>query len=1216
MKFRLFVQKRNDIDSHSASLSDSVRQQLMIDAQVTVFNGYDIDDLDESYWDVAIARVFSEPMTDMVYLRLPKVVGTVIVREPLPGQYDQRADSAQQCLRLIDGDTLATVSTFEVAMFDTELSDEECSSFIRYWINPIEARQKDLDCDVEIEESASDEGEIRGFTTFNDDQLKEFLVDQQAAMSFEDIKLIQRFFSDHENRNPTRTEFKVLDTYWSDHCRHTTFETVLDEIIIEDGPLKSSIEPILNEYRTLKSLTHRVSRPDTLMEIATIYAKALNDPRVEISDEINACSVKIHIDTENGDEEWLLQFKNETHNHPTEIEPYGGASTCIGGAIRDPLSGRAYVYQAMRISGCGNIKEEISETMPDKLPQRVIALKATAGNSGYGNQIGVATTTVKEIYHPRYVAKHLELGAVVGAVKADHVRRLKPVAGDVIVLVGGRTGRDGIGGATGSSIEHDSSSLLTCAAQVQKGNAVEERKIQRLFRNPDVSLLIKKCNDFGAGGVSVAIGELADGLTIDLSAVPTKYMGLNATELAISESQERMAVVLDPTDVEPFLNFARQENLEATVVAKVTESKRLIMKYQDSVVVDLDRALIDTHGVRQHAKARISANHAPSPRETFDKDWALTHISSLNVCSQKGLIERFDSTINALSVLAPLGGKYQLTPSEGSVSKIPVLKGTTSMASILTYGFNPQLSEQNMFVSAQGAVLESIAKVLALGGQVKDIFFSFQEYFPKLKNESQWGDVSGALLGALSVQKTFGRPAIGGKDSMSGSFKQLDVLPTLVSFACATTSVKNVISSEAKMKGNRLYLIEVKRLHDGSFDLEDAKKQYSSFENHRDSIVSAAVVKESLFASIVVMLMGNGFGITVDTQLSLSDNYIGSLLVESNDPHPDWIEVGIINDDYTFNGITLDKDEVKKYYVGGLEFLYPIQHTDEDTDVTLPSIGYPIETYPYSAVDEVHVVIPVFPGTNCEVDTARAFEKAGGTVDYALIRNLSKEDLTQSIDHFVSLLDRAHILALPGGFSMGDEPDGSAKFIVNILKNEKVKAAIERLLARKGLIIGICNGFQALIKCGLLPYGKIMDLTFEDATLTFNAIGRHISTMATTRLVCDGSPWLKDVGEDMFKVPFSHGEGRLMASEPLVQQWIENGQIAFQMCDDEGRSTMDPKVNLNGSVMAIEGLISPCGQILGKMGHTERIDLDLYKNIPGIRAVPLFENGINYFRKR
>jgi phosphoribosylformylglycinamidine synthase len=1216
MKFRLFVQKRNDIDSHSASLSDSVRQQLMIDAQVTVFNGYDIDDLDESYWDVAIARVFSEPMTDMVYLRLPKVVGAVIVREPLPGQYDQRADSAQQCLRLIDGDTLATVSTFEVAMFDTELSDEECSSFIRYWINPIEARQKDLDCDVEIEESASDEGEIRGFTTFNDDQLKEFLVDQQAAMSYEDIKLIQRFFSDHENRNPTRTEFKVLDTYWSDHCRHTTFETVLDEIIIEDGPLKSSIEPILNEYRMLKRLTHRENRPDTLMEIATIYAKALNDPRVEISDEINACSVKIHIDTENGDEEWLLQFKNETHNHPTEIEPYGGASTCIGGAIRDPLSGRAYVYQAMRISGCGNIKEEISETMPDKLPQRVIALKATAGNSGYGNQIGVATTTVKEIYHPRYIAKHLELGAVVGAVKADHVRRLKPVAGDVIVLVGGRTGRDGIGGATGSSIEHDSSSLLTCAAQVQKGNAVEERKIQRLFRNPDVSLLIKKCNDFGAGGVSVAIGELADGLTIDLSAVPTKYMGLNATELAISESQERMAVVLDPKDVDKFLDFARQENLEATVVAKVTESKRLIMKYQDSVVVDLDRALIDTHGVRQHARARISADYSPPSVETFDKDWALTHISSLNVCSQKGLIERFDSTINALSVLAPLGGKYQLTPSEGSVSKIPVLKGTTSMASILTYGFNPQLSEQNMFVSAQGAVLESIAKVLALGGQVKDIFFSFQEYFPKLKNESQWGDVSGALLGALSVQKTFGRPAIGGKDSMSGSFKQLDVLPTLVSFACATTTVKNVISSEAKVKGNRLYLIEVKRLHDGSFDLEDAKKQYSSFENHRDSVVSAAVVKESLFASIVVMLMGNGLGITVDTQLSMSDNYVGSLLVESNDPQPDWIEIGIINDDYTFNGITLDKDEVKKYYVGGLEFLYPIHHADEDTDVTLPSIGYPIETYPYSAVDEVHVVIPVFPGTNCEVDTARAFEKAGGTVDYALIRNLSKEDLTQSIDHFVSLLDRAHILALPGGFSMGDEPDGSAKFIVNILKNEKVKAAIERLLARKGLIIGICNGFQALIKCGLLPYGKIMDLTFEDATLTFNAIGRHISTMATTRLVCDGSPWLKDVGEDMFKVPFSHGEGRLMASEQQVQQWIEHGQIAFQMCDDEGRSTMDPKVNLNGSVMAIEGLISPCGQILGKMGHTERIDWDLYKNIPGIRAVPLFENGINYFRKR
>jgi phosphoribosylformylglycinamidine synthase len=1216
MKFRLFVQKRNDIDAHSASLSESVRQQLMIDAQVTVLNGYDIDDLDESYWDNAIARVFSEPMTDMVYLRLPKVVGTVIVKEPLPGQYDQRADSAQQCLRLLDTDTQAIVKTFEVAMFDTELSEEECTSFIHYWINPIESRQKDLDMDIEIEERVSDEGEIREFCAFDDEQLKQFLVDQQAAMSFEDIRLVQRFFIEHENRNPTRTEFKVLDTYWSDHCRHTTFETVLDEIIIEDGMLRSSLEKALNDYRLFRINAQRTNRPDTLMEIATIFAKALKDERVEISDEINACSVKINIDTKHGDEEWLLQFKNETHNHPTEIEPYGGASTCIGGAIRDPLSGRAYVYQAMRISGCGNVSEEISETMADKLPQRVIALKATAGNSGYGNQIGVATTTVKEIYHPRYVVKHLELGAVVGAVKADHVRRLKPSVGDVIVLVGGRTGRDGIGGATGSSIEHDSSSLLTCAAQVQKGNAVEERKIQRLFRSPEVSLLIKKCNDFGAGGVSVAIGELADGLIIDLSAVPTKYMGLNATELAISESQERMAVVLDPTDVEQFLRLARQENLEATVVAKVTDSMRLIMKYQDSVVVDLDRALIDTHGVRQHAKARISAEYSPSLRKTFDKDWALSHISSLNVCSQKGLIERFDSTINALSVHAPLGGKYQLTPSVGSVSKIPLEKGDTSTASILTYGFNPQLSEKNMFVSAQGAVLESIAKVIALGGNISDIFFSFQEYFPKLKNESQWGEVTGALLGALSVQKAFDRPAIGGKDSMSGSFKHLDVLPTLVSFACATTKVQYVISNEAKSKGNRLYLIKVNRLSDGSFDLEDAKNKYSTVEKHRESIVSASVVKESLFASIVVMLMGNDLGVTIETPLSLSDDFVGSLVVESNDPHPDWIEIGIINDDYTFNGIMLDRDEVKKAYLGGLEFLYPIHHVADDADVTLPSIGYPIDTYPYPAVEDVHVVIPVFPGTNCEVDTARAFEKAGGIVDLALIRNLSKDDLNQSIDQLVSLLDGSHILALPGGFSMGDEPDGSAKFIVNILKNEKVKAAIERLLVRKGLIIGICNGFQALIKSGLLPYGKIMDLTFEDATLTFNSIGRHISTIATTRLVCDGSPWLADIGEEVIKVPFSHGEGRLMASEQQVQQWLEHGQIAFQMCDDEGRSTMDPKVNLNGSVMAIEGLISPCGQILGKMGHTERVDLDLYKNIPGIRAIPLFENGISYFKKR
>ncbi len=1218
MKFRLFVQKRTDVDALSAALSDSVRHQLMIDSDVTVLNGYDLRHLDESYLDIAITRVFSEPMTDIVYTRLPEVFGSVIVKEPLPGQYNQRADSAQQCLRLIDADTQATVKTFEVAMFDKELSESEIAAFIRFWINPIESRQKDLSQDIVIEDETSDEGAIRGFREFTEEQLQHFLNQESAAMSLDDIRLIQQFFNENETRDPTRTEFKVLDTYWSDHCRHTTFETVLDDIRVEEGPLKPVIEKALSDYRQLRTVTHRNHRPETLMDIATIFAKALNDPRVEISDEVNACSVKINIQTDHGEEAWLLQFKNETHNHPTEIEPYGGASTCIGGAIRDPLSGRAYVYQAMRISGCGNIKEEIKDTLPDKLPQRVIAVKATAGNSGYGNQVGVATTTVKEIYHPRYVAKHLELGAVVGAVKAEHVKRLTPIAGDVIVLLGGRTGRDGIGGATGSSIEHDSSSLLTCAAQVQKGNAVEERKIQRLFRNPQVSTMIKKCNDFGAGGVSVAIGELAQGLDIDLSLIPTKYEGLNATELAISESQERMAVVLDVNDVETFLTFARDENLEATVVAKVTDTNRLIMRYQNATVVDLDRRLIDTHGVRQHAKAHIPSSYPSETVADFNREWALDHLSTLNVTSQKGLIERFDSTINALTVLAPLGGKNQLTPTMGSVSKIPVDTGNTTTASILTYGFIPALSEGNMFVSAQGAVLESIAKVLAVGGNIEDIFFSFQEYFPKLRNSSQWGEVVSALLGALSVQKAFGRPAIGGKDSMSGSFKQLDVLPTLVSFACATTDVRNVISSDVKKKGNRLYLIEVLRQDDGSFDLQDAKRKYETFRTMRDSgsILSAFVVQESLFATIIAMLVGNDLGINVQTGVDLTKNYVGSLVVESKDSIPEGIELGTLGESLIFNSIELDRSKIHTAYTSGLKFLYPIRHTAEDTDVTLPCISTEIEPYPFDPVDDVHVVIPVFPGTNCETDTARAFEKAGGIVHTAIIRNLTKADLASSIDQLCRQLDQAHILALPGGFSMGDEPDGSAKFIVNILKNAQVKAAVERLLARKGLIIGICNGFQALIKSGLLPYGKIMDLSFEDATLTTNAIGRHISTMATTRRVSDRSPWLRNIGDDIIKVPFSHGEGRLMASSKQVDHWIHHGQIAFQMCDENGRSTMDPSVNLNGSVMAIEGLLSPCGHILGKMGHTERITNDLYQNIPGIRNIPLFENGISYFKKR
>jgi phosphoribosylformylglycinamidine synthase len=1217
MMHRYFIQKKPYLDSHSQNLTMQCQQQLLIDANVTLLKGYDIEKCDIHVIEVALKQVLSEPMSDIVLDKLSHTSGSVFVKEPLPGQFDQRAESTQQCLKLIDTDSDAIVKTFEIVLFDRFLSETETNLFKNFWVNPIESRIKELDETIIIEEQPRFEGEIENFTMMNETELKELLHTHSAAMSFEDIKLIQDFFINHETRQITLTEFKVLDTYWSDHCRHTTFETQLDDICVESGPLKQVITSVLDEYKTLRKLTKREHKPITLMDMATIYAKALKDSRVELSDEVNACSIKIMVDTPLGDEAWLLQFKNETHNHPTEIEPFGGASTCIGGAIRDPLSGRAYVYQAMRISGCADVNESISETLEGKLPQKSIAKHATLGSSSYGNQIGVATTTVKEIYHPRYRAKHLELGAVVGAVKADHVIREKPSIGDVIILLGGRTGRDGIGGATGSSIEHHDHSLLQCAAQVQKGNAVEERKLQRLFRNPKFSKLVKKCNDFGAGGVSVAIGELASGLLIDLSLVPVKYIGLNATELAISESQERMAVVCDVNDVDKIIELASLENIEATQVALVTDSNRLVMTHLGKTIVDLDRALIDTHGATQHARPLISSQYSSFTKESFTPEWAHQHMASLNVTSQKGLIEHYDSSINALSVLAPLGGNHQLTPAMGSVSKIPHPLSTKT-ASMLTYGFVPTLSERNMFVSAQGAVLESIAKVLACGGKIEDIFFSFQEYFPKLRNSSLWGDAVGAMLGALSVQMAFKRPAIGGKDSMSGSFKHLDVLPTLVSFACAPTQVHRVISSHAKQKGNVLYLLLVPQHLTGNFNLDVAQSMYRSLMKAHDlgCIQSAYVVKESLFASIITMLSGNKLGLNYTGSLDLTLDYPASIIVESSFDMPGWIHLGEISETLVFNGVSLDKTIINEAFESGLDFLYPRTHQDDSQDVTLQKQISNIQPYPYGHVEHVKVVIPIFPGTNCEDDTKVAFEKAGGECELVHILTLDKEMLIASIDRLSESIDSAHILALPGGFSMGDEPDGSAKFIVNILKNDKIKASIERLLDRKGLILGICNGFQALIKCGLLPYGKITDLNSEDATLTTNSIGRHISTIISTRLVSNHSPWLQGVKDEIIKVPISHGEGRLVASEAMIQTWIDQKQIAFQMCNKEGISLMDPSINVNGSVMAIEGLISPCGHILGKMGHTERVKDDLYQNIGGFVDIDLFESGINYFKKK
>jgi len=878
----------------------------------------------------------------------------------------------------------------------------------------------------------------------------------------------------------------------------------------------------------------------------------------------------------------------------------------------------------MRISGCGNVEETIGETLPHKLPQRVIATRATQGNSAYGNQIGVATTHVKEIYHPKYTAKHLELGAVVGAVSADAVIRQSPKESDVIVLLGGRTGRDGIGGATGSSLAHTQSSLTLCASEVQKGNAPEERKLQRLFRNPIASKMIKKCNDFGAGGISVAIGELADGLVIELDKVPLKYEGLNATELAISESQERMAVVLDPKDAQAFIDLAKQENIEATIVAEVTRQKRLRMLYKGKLVVDLNRDLIDTNGVRQSTSAVLTQQpQAQTHPRKFDSSSAYMHLRSLNVASQKGLIEQFDGSIGSTTVLYPLGGKTQLTPTQGSVQKISIADKESSTVSILTHGFIPELSEINPFLSAQGAVLESIAKTIALGGRIENIFFSFQEYFPRLNHdESKWGSVVQALLGALSVQAAFERPAIGGKDSMSGTYKDMDVLETLVSFACTVASPKEILSQQAKSPFDQLYLVKAKRKANGLFDLEETVKTYRQLQAliHKQKVSGVRVIEQGLFASICALVFGNDLKADIHTDEDLFELQPASFLVAtpSSDVPSEWIRLGQVSmKTFRFNGVELDYDLAKETYLHGLDFLYPVYAKPTKSSLIIKDTDTSVPHYHGKEPDQVKVVIPFFPGTNCENDTARAFAKAGGTPSLIGIRNLTKDDLEDSLNEFVKAIDEAHILALPGGFSSGDEPDGSAKFIVNVLRNEKVKGAVERLLKREGLILGICNGFQALIKTGLLPYGEYRELTQDDATLTHNTIHRHISAIATTRLASNASPWLKDLKPGLItKVPLSHGEGRLKVSDQQAQEWFDHGQVVFQYADVLGKPSMDPRANLNGSDHAIEALISPDGHVLGKMGHTERIGPDLYKNIPEMTELNLFKNGIDYFKKR
>ena len=1230
MDKRIFVEKKLRFRTEAEDILSQLRNNLGLDViSCRVISTYDIFNINENVLEKALRTIFSEPMVDEILDDLPSVNGITVSREYLPGQYDQRADSARQCVGLLNPETKCSISSGQTFLIEGEFTPEEEKRIRKYLINPIEAREKDmsvfsLDTDVRM----TPVEDLSGFTSLSDDELSAFVKSHGMAMSFEDLKFIQEYFRNEEKRDPSETELRVLDTYWSDHCRHTTFETCLENIVINHDRFSEDIQNTYNEYLRMRAVCGRSDRPETLMDMATINARYLRKTGkhtdVERSEEINACSVFVDVDVDGKIEKWLMQFKNETHNHPTEIEPFGGASTCIGGAIRDPLSGRSYVYQAMRIAGCGNILEDISDTMPSKLPQRVLARTATRGNSSYGNQIGLPTTYAREIYHPGYVAKHLELGAVVGAVRASDVRRETLTPGDVIILLGGDTGRDGIGGATGSSKEHNDSSLTTCAAEVQKGNAPEERKIQRLFRNPEVTRMIKKCNDFGAGGVCVAIGELADGLVINLDEVKLKYAGLNPTEIAISESQERMAVGVDRSDAERFIGMARRENLKAYAVAEVTDSGRLVMMYRGNKVVDLSRAFINTSGVRQSVSAEISdrGGNGYYDHKEVTKENILTMLSDLNVACQKGMSEMFDASIGSTTVLMPWAGKEQLTPVQASVQKFPVQNGKTDSCSILACGFDPYTMEDSPYKGAMASVLSSISKTVAYGGKLENIHFSFQEYFKRLhRDPKRWGSVVEALLGAMKVSSYFEKGAIGGKDSMSGSFNDIDVPDTLVSFACSAADAKNIISPEMKSAGHRIGLYMPKLDDAGLFDLSSFKRMYASLEAEigKKNIVSAYVLEAGGVAeALIKMCFGSRLGFEISCENAL-DVLPGAVVVEYTDDidHDEFITLGSVTEkDFVINGIRIDHDEALSAWMSTVAAVYPVYGESEEKSVRTVNCSERVRERSLNPVDEVNVCIPAFPGTNCEYDIKRAFEDEGAKGNIVVFANHDEALINESIDNLVSELSRSQILALPGGFSSGDEPDGSAKFIINVLKNEKVHEAVMDLLARDGLILGICNGFQALIKSGLLPYGEIRDASGDDPTLFHNSIHRHISTMAHTRVSSVKSPWLSgfECGDDHM-IAMSHGEGRFVCSPETLKTLMDNGQIAFQYCDPDLNATMDPRYNINNSDMAIEGIISPDGHILGKMGHSERYQEGLFIDIPGNKKQNIFRNGVEYFRK-
>lgn len=1230
MVYRVYVEKKENFANEANGLLADIRGLLGIKGveKVRIFNRYDAENITEELFNYAVKTVFSEPQIDDIYDRIPENNGVVFAVEYLPGQFDQRADSAAQCIQIISRGDRPIIRSAKTYVLYGDISESQLADIKKHVINPVESREARLDKPetlVAKYDIPSAVKSVEGFLDLDREGLEKLVKDMGLAMDGDDVAFCQEYFKT-EGREPTITEIKMIDTYWSDHCRHTTFLTVIDDVKFEDDLLKKAFDEYVDARKELGR-----TKPICLMDVATVAVKYLKQKglldKLDESEEINACSIKIDVEADGVSEPWLLLFKNETHNHPTEIEPFGGAATCIGGAIRDPLSGRAYVYGAMRVTGAADPTTPISETIPGKLPQRKIVTTAANGYSSYGNQIGLATGVVDEIYHPGYAAKRMEIGAVIAAVPQANVRREAPKPGDVVILLGGGTGRDGIGGATGSSKAHDSHSVETRGAEVQKGNAPEERKLQRLFRNPEATLMIKRCNDFGAGGVSVAVGELADGLEIDLNAVPKKYEGLDGTELAISESQERMAVVIEKENVERFLEIAYGENLNASPIAVVKAQPRLTMKWNGVNIVDVSREFLNSNGAEKHIVV------APEKPKDFDKkiDGGFVEnyeklAADLNVCSKRGLSERFDSTIGAGTVLMPFGGKNQLTPIQAMVQKISVEKKHTSDCSLMAWGYNPFITERSPYHGAYLAVVESVSKLIATGAEFKDVYLTFQEYFEKPGTDAnRWGKPLAALLGAFKAQKELQIASIGGKDSMSGSFEKLDVPPTLVSFAVTTEKVDDIVSPEFKKAGDKVWLFKPE------YDKESKLPSAESLVEIFGSVSSLVREKKAtavytpgvggIAEAIMKMAFGNGLGFKFEKGLEINElfgyNY-GAFLVESDKEISGATLLGEIVSDgrISLGNDSVELDKILKIYEDRLESVYSCNVKGSDRPIK--NYEYRANGYPSPAIKTAKpkVIIPAFPGTNCEYDSAKAMRGAGADPEIIVINNLSSDGINRSVDKFATALKESQMVFIPGGFSGGDEPDGSGKFITAFFRNAAIKEGVSDLLdKRDGLMCGICNGFQALIKLGLVPFGKIIDVDENCPTLSFNTIGRHQSRIVRTRIASNKSPWLSltNVG-DIVSVPISHGEGRFIASDELIEKLAANGQIATQYVDFDGNATSDVRFNPNDSYAAIEGITSPDGRVFGKMGHSERIGKGLYKNVLGEYDVRMFEAAVKYFK--